>query len=483
MTRHLAASASIISAGLLCSCTMLAPRVPTASLQEMPSEYSSGTTNQVLSTEWWSSFASEELNLLISSAFSNNLSFAQTAARFKQANAAASKLAAASFPSLTASASAGQTESEKMADDGSTSASSADSYTLGFAAAYEIDLWGRVHSTRNSAGLSAGASFLDLETAAMTLSARICEVWIQLIEASNLIVLLEKQIDANTRALNILRERATKSNTTLLDVYQQEQLLRTSESRLPAAHQKRELLENELNILLGRHAGSKTPVSAEVLPPLPPFPGNGVPADLLINRPDVKARLFRLKAAGFDVAAARADRLPAIRLSAKFDYNSSETSTLFDNWVSSILAGLTAPLLDGGQKRAEVRRTKAALEENIAAYRLTIVQAVREVQDSLIREQRSQETTAALTKQLESSRKALAEADSRYRNGNTSYLSVLTALRTSFQTEQELLAAQSALLQARIGLHRALGGTWTGQAAEAALKNNFIGNIEKTSKE
>lgn len=473
----------MLAAGMLCSCTMLAPRIATGPLQQMPAAYYAGTTNQVLATEWWTAFGSEELNLLVSNAFSNNLSFAQTVARFKQANATASKLSAASFPSLSASASAGQTESERQAGDGSITSVSADTYALGFAAGYEVDLWGRVHASRNSAGLAAKASFLDLETSAMSLSARISEVWIQLIEARSLVDLIGKQIEANSSSLEILKERAAKSSTTLLDVYQQEQLLRTSESRLPAAKQKRELLENELSILLGRHAGSGPDIATLTLPDLPAFPGNGIPADLLVNRPDVRAQLLRMKAAGYDVAAARADRLPAIRLSAKYDCSSSTTSTLFDNWASSILAGLTAPLIDGGQKRAEVRRARAALEEDVAAYRAVILQAFKEVQDAIIREQRSLETTAALIKQLESSRKALDEANSRYRNGNAGYLSVLTALRASFQTEQDLLSANAALLQARIGLHRALGGKWTRQTAEAALEADFTGNTETSAKE
>ena len=465
-------------ASLFCSCSMMQPRINLRLPEELPPSYSSTSTNGTLRTEWWKTFKSQELNDLVSQAFSGSPSLAQTAARFRQARASAIGRSAASFPSLSASAGVSRSEEQTTGEDGSTTKLSLDSYSLGLAATYELDLWGRVHSVRSSADLNTKASFLDLETAAMSLSARIAELWIQIIEAKGQLLLVSRQIDTSSKTLDILKERATKSSTSLLDVYQQEQLLRTSEARLPAAKQTLELLRNELAVLLGKHAGTAPEVSAESLPDIPPFPGNGIPADLLTNRPDVRAQQLRLKAAGWDVASARADSLPAIRLSAKYDVRSGNTSTLFDNWISNLAAGLAAPLIDGGQKRSEVERSKAALDETLARYREVILSAFKNVQDSLIREERTDETVSALTRQLESSRKALDEASSRYRMGNTGYLSVLTALRAVYQTEQSLLAAESTLLQARIALHRALGGTWTQETAETAATRDFMKNTE-----
>lgn len=458
---------------IACGCSMLKPQTDIHRLEDLPLSYTTTATNNVLLSAWWKSLANTELNDLMESAFSGSPSFAQAAARFRQANASASKLSAASFPSVSGSASVSSAKQQATSDDGSTTKLSIDNYGLGLAASYELDLWGRVHSVRRSAGLNAEASFLDLETAAMSLSARIAELWIQSIEARAGVDLITKQIETNSKALDLLKERATKSNTTLLDVYQQEQLLRVSESRLPAAMQRMEILKNELDVLVGRHAGTGPAIKTDELPALPPFPGNGVPADILNNRPDVKAQQLRLQAAGWDTAAARADRLPAIRLSAKYEYSSDRTSTLFDNWISSLAAGLTAPLIDGGQKRAESRRSKAALDAAMASYRETVLNAFKEVQNALVTEKRSTETFAALSRQLESSRKALDEATNRYRNGNVSYLSVLTALRSVYQTELDLYSSHSSVLQARIALHRALGGTWTRAAARSAAESDF----------
>lgn len=478
-TLHIALALPVLLSG----CTALLPQTLPALLEKTPATFSSSSTNSVSNSEWWKTFNNDELNALMSTAFSNNLSIAQTAARFRQARASADKLSAATYPALTAAAQAGRSETETLTDDGTSASSSSDNYSIGLAASYELDLWGRVNSLRKTASFNSRASFLDLETAAMSLSARIAELWIQIIEAKTRIILINRQIETNSQTLDLLKHRAAKSNTTLLDVYQQEQQLRTTEARLPPAKQNLELLMNQLAVLLGRHPDGSQLVASDELPHLPQPPDNGIPADLLNNRPDVKAGRMRLQSAAWSTSSARADRLPALRLTAKQDFASSNTSTLFDNWISNLAAGLTAPLLDGGLKRAEIRRAQAALDENIASYRETILNAVRDVEDALVREKRSAETQEALTRQLTSSGKALNEALNRYKNGSTSYLSVLTSLRSVHQTEQELTLAKSSLLLSRIALHRALGGTWTESAAQKANERDLLTELKTSDKD
>lgn len=468
---------------LLSGCTALLPETSPEMIEKTPATFSNASTNSAINSEWWKTFNNNELNSLISTAFSNNLSLAQTAARFRQARASADKLSTSTYPSLTASAQTGRSETESLTDDGISASSSGENYSIGLAASYELDLWGRVNSLRKTASFNTKASFLDLETASMSLSARIAELWIQIIEAKTRIILTTRQIETNSQTLDLLKQRVAMSNTSMLDVYQQEQHLRTTEARLPPAKQNLELLMNQLAVLLGRHPDGSQLVTSDKLPELPPPPGNGIPSDLLNNRPDVKAGRMRLESSAWSTSAARADRLPAIRLTAKQDFTSSNSSTLFDNWISNLAAGLTAPLLDGGLRRAEVRRARAALDENIASYREAILNAVKDVEDALVREKRSAETQEALTRQLSSSLKALNEALKRYKNGNASYLFVLTALRALHQTEQELTLAKASLLLSRVALHRALGGSWTEPAAQKANERDLLTELKTSDKD
>lgn len=447
---------------------MLAPDPDMGVIEELPLAFSSGSTNSVNGCEWWKTFSNSELNSLISEAFSSNLSFAQSAARFRQAEATAARFSASASPSISAAGSLGKSEQQRETDSAGSERLTADVYSLGLAASYELDLWGRVYSVRKSSALRSQASLFDLETAAVTLAARIAEVWLQAVESATQLEILSRQTDSSRDTLDILRKRAVSASATMLDVYQQEQLLKTAEARLPAAQQKLELLQNELDILTGRPAGTGQGITTRQLPVLPPLPDIGIPADLLANRPDLKAQLLRLKASGYDVAAARADRLPAIRLSGKYEYSAGSAAALFDNWLSSLAAGLSAPVIDGGMKRAEVRRTMEAMTAELAAYRETILQAFRDVEDSLVREKRTAQTADALQIQLSSSLKALDEARRRYMKGNTGYLPVLASLRSAHQAEMDLTSARTAQLQARIALHRAIAGSWTSEYARHA---------------
>ena len=218
--------------------------------------------------------------------------------------------------------------------------------------------------------------------------------------------------------------------------------------------------------------GTEMPVPADQ-------PAAGVPAQLLDNRPDIRAGLFRLEAADQDLIAAKADRLPALRLTGGAAYDSSELDRLFDNWLVNLAAGVTAPLIDGGRRRAEVDVTSATVREELALYRQTVLTAVREVEDSLAREMKIREHIGWAEKQLQAAKIALSEARVRYLNGLNDYLPVLTQLLSVQNLEIDLISRREDLLYARIDLYLAIGGTWTAELPAPAM--NYEGQEDKQS--
>ncbi|MBU4461269.1 MAG: efflux transporter outer membrane subunit, partial [Verrucomicrobia bacterium] len=378
----------VASALAVSSCTSLRPDLETevAGASALPAGYAAAAPGAVAPVNaWWRAFGSGELDALMARALSGNLTVAAAEFRLRQARAVAIRAGAAAYPEVTGSAGAGVTRRRGVGLDGATATTTVEDYSLGLAAAYEVDLWGRVRAVRTGAGLGAVASERDLETACMTVSAQVADRWMELLEANAQVELVRAQIGTNERLLELLRERMIKSSATgLLDVYQQEQSLRTVEALLPPARQRVELLRNELAILLGAPAGTDVGVPGRVLPRLPPAPAAGVPADLLTRRPDIRAELARLKAAGWDVAAARADRLPALRLTGAAAYDTGEMADLLDNWLLNLAAGLAGPILDGGRRKAEVDRTRAALDSQLVQYRRTVLDSAREVEDALV---------------------------------------------------------------------------------------------------
>jgi outer membrane protein TolC len=215
---------------------------------------------------------------------------------------------------------------------------------------------------------------------------------------------------------------------------------------------------HELAVLLGRPPRAENLPEVRTLPPLPPLPDTGLPAELVARRPDGRAAARRLEASDLDLDAAQADRLPALRLTASAAYASDDPGTLFDNWLLNLAAGLTMPLLDGGRRRAETDRTAAVREERVARYREAVLAAFREVEDALVRERRLREEAAALGEELDCGRKALTEARALYVKGQTDYLRVLTALASVQLLERRRISAEANLLRNRVALYRALGG-------------------------
>jgi len=437
---------------LTTSCAIYAPkdRLLNEQIPEQFSIYSEKVPS--IGTFWWESFQSLELNGLIEEVLTNSPSIQQAWARLAQADAVATKAGAGRLPSISANANA-------TASRDSTTLNNTHLYSLGLSTAYEVDLWGRIKSQTEAAALDRDASHEQLNTVAITLSAQTANLWTGVVAQHLQTDLLRKQLEANKTSLELIELRFKKSLATALDVYQQRQAVAATEARIPPAELREQLLKNQLTALLGRTDFQGLELLDEKLPTLGKLPSIGIPADVLANRPDVRRAGVRLRAADWSVSSARADRLPAIRLTASADYKNIKSSDLFDDWFANLVGGVTGPIFEGGRRHAEVKRTRAVVDERLAEYRETVLNAIREVEDALISEEKQREHWVALTQNLELSRNSYREAVSRYRNGLIDYLPVLVEL-VRFQTlERDQIEAQRGLLQTRIDLHRALGGS------------------------
>jgi NodT family efflux transporter outer membrane factor (OMF) lipoprotein len=462
----------------LSSCSLLRVEPEAVTPKVLPQAYAAIQGVDAPAQRWWEDLGSEELNGLIASAFAENLSLAQALARFKQVQASAVKAGAGRIPSLNATAGAGRTRTVTRPgrDSGLTDVANDEristtvkSFSYGLAASYELDLWGRVRDGRMAAGEDEAAAKANAEAAAMTLAAEVTSRWLRLIEQRKQVTLLQRQLKVNRANLENIEGRLRKGQATALDVYQQKQTVAQVEAKIPLAEASQELTRHALNLLLGRPASAELSVVTESLPALPKAPRLGIPAHLLVQRPDVRAALHTLNAADWRVAAARADRFPAIRLTGTYTHSSDKTSRLFENWALNLAESLTAPLIDGRQRSAEVARTRAVVEERVAAYRESLLQAVKEVEDAALQEAKYRAHLKALHGQLEAARNAYTTAWERYRRGQSTYLSTQVALVAVQQNERDELRVRRELIDYRIALYRALGGTWSRELLEDLL--------------
>lgn len=456
MKRHLSSGILIITFALAIEgCAIFAPvqREPEKNL--LPTSFTGASQQWEPEQRWWEAFNDPQLNALIEEALGHNFSLQQSWARLRQAQALAVGSGAELYPELDLSAGA---SSERRHGDVT---DSVESYSLGLTGSYEIDLWGRIRSERQAARIAAAASREDLNTAAITLSANIVTRWIGVVSQRMQKQLLLQQLKANQTLLELVELRFRKSLASAVDVFQQRQLVEQTRAQLPLVEQSERRLLNEMALLLGRTPFSRPQIQSRSFQIPTDPPAAGIPAQLLANRPDIRAAARRLETADWNVAAARADRLPRISLSAEAAYQADKLSLLLDNWLTRLAGNITAPLFDGRRRASEVQRLRAVVMENLAAYRQTVLTAMREVEDALVDETKMREHLKGLQMQLDAARNALNEARRRYRNGLSDYLPVLAQLLTVQELERTQIQRRASLLTARVDLYRSLGGTWT----------------------
>jgi multidrug efflux system outer membrane protein len=441
---------------LLSGCAAFKPEAPADMTSDLPTTYSEEGGANNLAERWWEALNDPELSAFVDRVLADNPSILEAWARLRQAQSQADKINAARFPVLDATAGAGSIER-----GGDTSGSS-ENYSLGLVGAYEVDLWGRVKAQSKTARFLADASESDRRTAALTLAATAVDAWTSLIAQREQITLLRQQLTANETTLELIDLRFDRSLASALDVFQQRQAVARVEGQIPLAQTREALLQHQLAVLMGLPPNT-TNIGPRAEFPLPtpgPLPDLGLPSDLLNQRPDVHSSWLRLESSTWGLSAAQADRLPALRITAAGEYNADSVADLFDNWLLNLAANLTAPLLDGGRRKAEVERARAVIDERLAAYRGTVLTAYREVEDALVREVNHIKYLASLERELKAAQQAHTEAVERYSHGLSDYLPALTALTAAQNLENQVINQRLEHLRIRIDLFRALGGSW-----------------------
>lgn len=420
-----------------------------------PARFSDPGTSP-LPDRWWLTFEDTVLSTLIDQALSNNFSLKAAWDRLSQAEAEARSAGADLFPTLDAEA---ETSRNRFREDGQTR--EGHSYSLGLTASYELDLWGRIRSSRDAAEFDAKASQEDLRTAALTLSAQVAGTWYQLVEQYGQLDILSDQIVTNNQVLELVTLQFRTGQVGIADMLQQRQLVESNQGEKAQVEAQVKVLEHQLAILLGH--SPLQPVAPEVskLLRLPAMPQTGLPAELIQRRPDIRSAYYAVLSADSDLAAAIADRFPRLSLAAGVNTSGEHTRDLFDNWLATLAANLVAPIIDGGLRKAEVDRTRAAASEALHTYGQTILDALGEVEDALVQEQRQRDYIASIDKQLTLAGQVIERVRDRYIQGTVDYQRVLDALLSHQELQRSLLTAKRDLVQYRIDLCRALGSGWT----------------------
>jgi NodT family efflux transporter outer membrane factor (OMF) lipoprotein len=442
---------AVIGLLLLAGC-MPSTKRPVAPL-ELPETFSrQGELTQP--ADWWTAFHDPGLARLIEQSLQRNFTIQVTRDRLEAARAVSRQAGASLLPTLDGKVSA--------AGSGNSAAdSSGESYFLSAAASFELDLWGRLHERRAAALFELQATEADYYTVSLTLAAEVARVWYQMAETTAQLTLLAEQKSINSKVLELITFQFRSGQGQIADVLQQRQLVESNSGDMAGLQADLQILEHQLVILLGSAPGTIELPAIAPLPDLPPLPDTGIPLELLTVRPDIRSSYLQLQAADRRVAAAVADRFPQLSLSADLATSGQRARDLFSNWLSSLAANLFAPLFDGGLRQAEVDRNLAVARQQLSLYSQTIIDAIGEVEDSLVVEKGRLALLASLEIRRKLAEETIEQVRNRYRQGAEDYQRVLLALLSHQDLQRSILSTRRQLIDNRIQLYRALSGRLT----------------------
>ncbi|MGB0372422.1 MAG: TolC family protein [Opitutales bacterium] len=407
--------------------------------------------DQPITDHWWEELETPELSAHIEAALDTNLSIEAAWQRLKAAEALAKRSEASRRIDVDGDLSARYRETD--ASDGAITGN------RNLAARYEIDFWGRIEAEVEAQRLQSQVAFEDAETLTLTISSEVALAWLSLTESQLRKRLLENQLGINENIEKILLARFSSGQIDSADVLRQRQLIESTKQQLIGAEERIQLSYNRLQVLKGASPGAPDADDAlSTFPELPPLPDPGVPSELIQKRPDVRAAYYELLSDDAALASAVADQYPRFDLSASLSSNSSSLAGLFETWTATLIGQVSSQVYDGGLRKSEIDRRAANVSEKVALYGQTILEACQEVEDALISEQSQKLVFESLKRELVLNEQTYGQLRSRYLNGASDYLSVLTNLRSGQQLQRDILSAQLDLLSNRVSLYRALSG-------------------------
>lgn len=420
--------------------------------------------------QWWLRFDDPLLSALIDEALRANPSVRSASAALAQSRALADVQRAGLAPALAGSASAQRSVSGKGG------AATSNMFRAGLDASWEPDLFGAQHAGLTAATAETQASAAKLGDMQVSVTAEVALDYMQLRGLQTRLDIARANLAAQLETLQLTQWRTQAGLTTSLELEQARGAAEQTRAQIPLLTAAAAQIESGIAVLTGNaptalherlKQTSREPTAPEDLV-------LDIPAETLRQRPDLRAAEARINAAVARVTQADAARYPGFQLSGSVGMNALTIGSLThaSSLMSSMLAGASATLFDAGAATARVRAQQASLEQAHAAYELTLLTALKEVEDGLIALRSDNERQQSLQLAAEAAHNAALLARQRYASGLIDFQTVLETQRTALTTEDNLASTASAINADHVRLYKALGGGWEPRDANlpAALR-------------
>jgi len=410
---------------------------------------------------WWTIYHDAQLNALQTQLGQNNQTIAQYAAAYRQSRALVSEARAAYFPIISASGS-GSRSGSPLATKGSVIGSNiSNSFSLGLQATWEPDLWGKISRTVSSQEASQQEAAANLANVRLSAQAALAQTYFTLRSLDAQQKLLDDTVAAYQKTLQLTQNLYRQGVYGQADVVQAQAQLQAAQAAAIDNGVARAQNEHAIAVLVGQPAStfSIPPSPLDATPPEVPLQ---IPSALLERRPDIAAAERAAAAANEQIGVAIAAYFPSLTFSANGGLENSVFSKLLAlPWRFWTLGPtLAQTLFDAGLRHAQTQAARATYDQQVAAYRQTVLAAFQNVEDNLASQRILAQEVVVQQQAVDSAQRALAIVTNEYKAGTTAFLNVLNAQATAFAAQQKLASLAGMRMVSSVGLVQALGGGW-----------------------
>jgi multidrug efflux system outer membrane protein len=338
-----------------------------------------------------------------------------------------------------------------------------DDFSTGVSLSWEADIWGKIKNQKKGAFASYLQSEEVKKALQTTVVANVSSGYYNLLMLDAQLEIAKKNVQLIDSTTTIIKLKFDAGQVTSLAIQQSEAQQLNAAQLVPLLEQNIAIQENALSVLTGSFPNSKKRSIALSAVEVKNNAAVGIPSSIVSRRPDVKSAELALKSANANVGITKADLYPALRITAQGGLNSFESSNWFNipaSLFGTVAGGLTQPLLNNKKLKTQYNIAVAEREKAVLNFRQSVLVAVSEVSDALVKVEKLQQQESILQERVKTLQLAIKNAKMLFKNGMAEYLEVLSAQASLLQSELELANIKREQLFANTELYRALGGGW-----------------------
>lgn len=422
--------------------------------------------------KWWTALGDPMLSDLVGRAVEGNLDIKEAQARLRESRARLGISRSGLFPSLDATGLATKSRGSEETGGGQ----EREFYSVGFDAAWELDLFGGVSRSVEAAQADLQAEEEGLRDVLVSLTAEVALNYAELRTAQARLAAVEKNLQVQEESYRLVRTRVAAGLDDELTELQARYNLENARSQLPGLRASINEAMNRLSILLGETPGSLQGLLREQMP-VPAAPLEivvCVPADLLRRRPDIGRAERELAAQTARIGVATAELYPKLTLNGSIGLEALSPDKLLRTTSHAYTIGprVTWPIFSAGSIRRNIDVQSALQEQALIQYESTILNALEEVENALVSYAEEERRRESLQEAAQAAREAMDLARTNYIAGLSDYDDVLDAQRMLLSLEEQLAQSSGTALTYLIQLYKALGGGWERPGTNAVTIND-----------